>query len=135
MKWRNQLLALFCLLGFAGLGILYFQHWVVQKPFGIILFVGEGLRPTASRGDSPLCRRGGCATCARFHASHGVADEFLERFCRARSRGRRDRAGHRTQSQQSRAERGSTDAYRPNDLIRAGARPGTRHRPSHQREI
>src|SRR2546421_9424906 len=45
MKWRNQLLALFCLLAFAGLGILYFQHWVVQKPFGIILFIGEGLTP------------------------------------------------------------------------------------------
>jgi alkaline phosphatase len=47
VKWRNQLLALGCLLGFAGLGILYFQHWVVQKPFGIILFIGEGL--TADR--------------------------------------------------------------------------------------
>ena len=45
MKWRNQLLALFCLLAFAGLGILYFQHWVIQKPFGIILFIGEGLSP------------------------------------------------------------------------------------------
>ncbi len=45
MKWRNQLLALFCLFVFAGLGILYFQHWVVQKPFGIILFIGEGLAP------------------------------------------------------------------------------------------
>lgn len=45
MKWRNQLLALFCLLIFVGLGILYFQHWVVQKPFAIILFVGEGLAP------------------------------------------------------------------------------------------
>lgn len=45
MKWRNQLLALFCLLAFAALGILYFQHWVVQKPFGIIFFVGEGLAP------------------------------------------------------------------------------------------
>src|SRR5437867_9547839 len=43
VKWRNQLLALLCLAGFAGLGILYFQHWVVQKPFGIILFIGEGL--------------------------------------------------------------------------------------------
>src|SRR5437868_9026072 len=39
------MLALFCLLAFAGLGILYFQHWVVQKPFGIILFVAEGLTP------------------------------------------------------------------------------------------
>jgi alkaline phosphatase len=45
VKWRNQLLALFCLLAFAGLGVLYFQHWVVQKPFGIILFIGEGLSP------------------------------------------------------------------------------------------
>ena len=45
MKWRNQLLALFCLLAFAGLGVLYFQHWVIQKPFGIILFIGEGLAP------------------------------------------------------------------------------------------
>lgn len=45
MKWRNQLLALFCLVVFAALGILYFQHWVVQKPFGIILFIGEGLTP------------------------------------------------------------------------------------------
>src|SRR3982750_2454359 len=45
MKWRNQLLALLCLLAFGGLGILYFQHWVVQKPFGIIFFIGEGLTP------------------------------------------------------------------------------------------
>ncbi|HEY4282012.1 MAG TPA: alkaline phosphatase, partial [Chthoniobacterales bacterium] len=45
MKWRNQLLALFCLLAFAGLGILYFQHWVVQRPFGIVLFIAEGLTP------------------------------------------------------------------------------------------
>jgi alkaline phosphatase len=45
VKWRNQLLALFCLLAFAGFGVLYFQHWVVQKPFGIILFIGEGLAP------------------------------------------------------------------------------------------
>src|SRR2546430_9201236 len=45
MKWRNQLLALFCLTLFAAFGIFYFQHWVVQKPFGIILFVGEGLAP------------------------------------------------------------------------------------------
>src|SRR5437762_1101744 len=45
VKWRNQLLALFCLLAFAGVGILYFQHWVIRKPFGIIVFVGEGLSP------------------------------------------------------------------------------------------
>jgi alkaline phosphatase len=45
VKWRNQFLALLCLLAFAGLGVLYFQHWVIRKPFGIILFVGEGLSP------------------------------------------------------------------------------------------
>src|SRR5438132_3993586 len=45
MKWRNQLLALLCLAVFAGLGVLYFQHWVVQKPFGVILIIGEGLAP------------------------------------------------------------------------------------------
>ncbi len=45
VKWRNQLLALFCLLAFAAFGVFYFRNWVVQKPFGIILFVGEGLTP------------------------------------------------------------------------------------------
>jgi alkaline phosphatase len=45
MKWRNQLLALFCLFVFVALGVLYFKHWVIQKPFGIILFIGEGLAP------------------------------------------------------------------------------------------
>lgn len=45
MKWRNQLLALFCLLVFGALGVVYFKHWVVQKPFGIILLIGEGLTP------------------------------------------------------------------------------------------
>jgi alkaline phosphatase len=62
MKRRNQLLALFCLIAFAGLGVLYFQHWVVQKPFGIVLFVGEGLAPGsvaaarvfAGAADTPL---------------------------------------------------------------------------------
>jgi alkaline phosphatase len=62
MKWRNQILALICLLAFAAFGVLYFQNWVVQKPFGIILFVGEGLtaqRTAATRvyiggADNPL---------------------------------------------------------------------------------
>jgi alkaline phosphatase len=43
VKWRNQLLALFCLCVFLAFGILYFRYWVVQKPFGIIVFIGEGL--------------------------------------------------------------------------------------------
>lgn len=43
VKWRNQLLALFCLLVFFGFGVFYFHYWVVQKPFGIIVFIAEGL--------------------------------------------------------------------------------------------
>jgi alkaline phosphatase len=45
MRWRNQILALLCLAIFFGLGVLYFRLWVVQKPFGIVLFIGEGLTP------------------------------------------------------------------------------------------
>lgn len=45
MRWRNQLLALLCLTIFLGLGVVYFRHWVVQKPFGIVLLIGEGLTP------------------------------------------------------------------------------------------
>lgn len=62
MKWRNQLLAIFCLIVFGAGGVFYFQHWVVQKPFGIILFIGEGLAPSrlaatrvyAAGADTPL---------------------------------------------------------------------------------
>lgn len=43
MKLRNQLLALVCLLVFGGFGFLYVTNWVVQKPFGIILFVSDGM--------------------------------------------------------------------------------------------
>lgn len=43
MKLRNLLLALACLAGFVVLGYLYVQAWVVQKPFGIVLFVSDGL--------------------------------------------------------------------------------------------
>lgn len=43
MKLRNQLLALFCLLAFIALGVLYFRTWVVQKPFGVILFLSDGM--------------------------------------------------------------------------------------------
>ncbi|MEO7725158.1 MAG: alkaline phosphatase [Chthoniobacterales bacterium] len=45
MKWRNQILALFCLTIFLALGVLYFRTWVLQKPFAIVLFIGEGLTP------------------------------------------------------------------------------------------
>ena len=43
MKLRNQLLALACLLVFIGFGFIYFQKWAVQKPFGMILFISDGL--------------------------------------------------------------------------------------------
>jgi alkaline phosphatase len=43
MKLRNQLLALACLLAFLAAGYLYVRTWVVQKPYGIILFVSDGL--------------------------------------------------------------------------------------------
>ncbi len=43
MKQRNYLLALAMLALFAGAGVFYFRSFVIQKPFGIILFVSEGL--------------------------------------------------------------------------------------------
>lgn len=43
MKFRNQLLAVFCILLFAGIGVFYFNTWVVQKPFGIIVLLGDTL--------------------------------------------------------------------------------------------
>ena len=47
MKLRNRLLALVCLLIFIGFGFVYFHTWVEQKPFGIILFVCDGLSPNS----------------------------------------------------------------------------------------
>jgi alkaline phosphatase len=43
MKLRNQLLALFCLLLFVALGVVYFRTWVDPKPFGVIVFLSDGL--------------------------------------------------------------------------------------------
>jgi alkaline phosphatase len=62
VKWRNQMLALFCLFLFFAFGVFYFKYWVIQKPFGIILFIGEGLdaqqlaaaRLRAGGADKPL---------------------------------------------------------------------------------
>lgn len=42
-KLRNRFLALFCLLVFVAAGFLFYTSWVVQRPFAIILFVGDGL--------------------------------------------------------------------------------------------
>jgi alkaline phosphatase len=60
VKWRNQMLALVCLLLFGAVGVLYFRTWVVQKPFAIILFVGEGL--TAQRLAATRVYTGGADT-------------------------------------------------------------------------
>src|ERR1700722_1514096 len=43
MNLRNQLLAIFLILVFLAAGVLFFHTWVVQKPFGEILFLGDGL--------------------------------------------------------------------------------------------
>ena len=43
MKQRNLLLALALLALFVLAGVFYFRSYVVPKPFGIILFTGEGL--------------------------------------------------------------------------------------------
>lgn len=43
MRQRNHLLALALLALFAACGVLYFYRYAEQKPFGVILFVGEGV--------------------------------------------------------------------------------------------
>ncbi|MGV3532572.1 MAG: alkaline phosphatase [Chthoniobacteraceae bacterium] len=43
MKLRNQLLALACIVAFLAAGYLYVRTWVVQKPFGIIVFLSDGV--------------------------------------------------------------------------------------------
>lgn len=75
MKLRNQLLALFCLLVFATFGWLYVRTWVVQKPFGIILFVS----------DSMVARH---LTAARLYeggADHRLTIESLPHFAMVRN--------------------------------------------------
>ena len=52
LKRRNLLLALALLALFAAAGVVYFRTFVQPKPFGIVVFVGEGLvsgRLTAAR--------------------------------------------------------------------------------------
>lgn len=43
---RNKVLFLACILAFAGLGLVIYRDWVVQKPFAVILFVAENLSPS-----------------------------------------------------------------------------------------
>jgi alkaline phosphatase len=42
-KLRNRFIALVCLLAFAGVGVLFYANWVVQKPFAIVLFLTDNL--------------------------------------------------------------------------------------------
>ena len=46
MRQRNHLLALALLALFAASGVWYFRVYVEPKPFGIVLFTGEGLVPS-----------------------------------------------------------------------------------------
>src|SRR6478609_7469144 len=91
MKWRNQILALLCLTIFIALGFLYFRHWVVQKPFGIVLFVGEGLTPE---------RVAATRLYARGANAHLAIESFLSGLCGARRSRRRNDHGDRGQGQQ-----------------------------------
>jgi alkaline phosphatase len=43
MRLRNQLLALVIFAGFLALGAFYIRYWTVKRPFGIIVFVSDGL--------------------------------------------------------------------------------------------
>lgn len=43
MRLRNQLLALIIFAGFLALGTFYIRYWTVKRPFGIIVFVSDGL--------------------------------------------------------------------------------------------
>lgn len=47
MKLRNLMLAGFCLAVFIALGILYWRSSAARKPFGVILFLSDGLTPDA----------------------------------------------------------------------------------------
>lgn len=43
MRLRNQLLALIIFAGFLALGAFYIRFWTAKRPFGIIIFVSDGL--------------------------------------------------------------------------------------------
>ena len=43
---RNKLIFLTCLFAFAGLGVVLYREWFVQKPFAVILIVAENFAPS-----------------------------------------------------------------------------------------
>jgi alkaline phosphatase len=43
---RNKIIFLACLFAFAGLGLVIYREWVVQKPFAVILFVADNFSPS-----------------------------------------------------------------------------------------
>ncbi len=85
MKWRNQLLAFVCLLAFAGIGVVYFQHWVIRKPFGIIIFVGEGLSPARLAPTRIYAAGAGTRLNMDSMPYAALTDELLEGFRGTRS--------------------------------------------------
>lgn len=44
-KLRNRLIALACVIAFVAGGALFYTNWVVQKPFAVILIIGDGMTP------------------------------------------------------------------------------------------
>ena len=46
MKIRNRLIALACFLLFIAIGAAFFLSNIVQKPFAVILFIGDGMSPS-----------------------------------------------------------------------------------------
>lgn len=46
IKFRNRLIALACFLLFLGIGGIFLLQHSIQKPFGIILFIGDGMSPS-----------------------------------------------------------------------------------------
>lgn len=43
---RNKIIFLACLLVFAGLGVVIYREWVVQKPFAVILIIADNFSPS-----------------------------------------------------------------------------------------
>ena len=43
---RNKIIFLTCLFAFAGIGVVLYREWVVQKPFAVILFAADNFSPS-----------------------------------------------------------------------------------------
>ena len=86
-EWRNQLLALFCLLVFAGAGrSLFSTLGFSRKPFGIILFIGEGLPLSRTAPTRAYAAGAGTRLNVDSMALCRFGDELFERISRPRTR-------------------------------------------------